>query len=413
MRPTKILLLLALSLCAATAVAFPLWLDSPSRINPHDPKSPLYVPVASGPASTATLTATMTFTYSPTQTQSFTVSPTLTCTTTQSATFSPTKTNSPTLTPSPTRTNSPTPTNTPVAGKDWVLTNGAPPFIGRFAHTSVTFTAQMWAIAGGDAGFAPLGDVWSSSDGVTWNQATAAAAFSARYQHSSVSYHGDMWVIGGYDAVAPVLNDVWSSADGATWNLVTPAAAFTPRYGQTSIVYNDLMWVIGGFDGVCSCVSLNDAWSSSDGITWTQAPPTVPFPARDSHGSVDFNGKMWVIGGNDAGAGNFPLNDVWSSTDGSTWTMETAAAAFSPRLGFGCVVYNNRMWVIGGHDWLSFTVQNDVWSSADGITWTLETSAPAFATRTFMSSMVFNSSMWTIGGFDQTFTPIADVWRSP
>ena len=43
---------------------------------------------------------------------------------------------------------------------------------------------------------------------------------------------------------------------------------------------------------------------------------TDRWPARNDHSSVVFNGRLWVIGGYD---GTNRLNDVWSSEDGVTW----------------------------------------------------------------------------------------------
>ena len=53
----------------------------------------------------------------------------------------------------------------------------------------------------------------------------------------------------------------------------------------------------------------NDVWSSSDGITWTEETPAAAWSARDSHSSVVFGGYIWVLGGSDGS--NSYLNDVW------------------------------------------------------------------------------------------------------
>ncbi len=76
---------------AGSLSAFPLWLDSPERLNRFDPKSPLYQPL---------VTNTPNYTATPTASPSATLSPTI----------SPSFTDSPTATPSPT----PTPSQTPV-----------------------------------------------------------------------------------------------------------------------------------------------------------------------------------------------------------------------------------------------------------------------------------------------------------
>ena len=54
----------------------------------------------------------------------------------------------------------------------------------------------------------------------------------------------------------------------------------------------------------------NDVWYSSDGINWYQATPNANFSKRQSHSSVVFNNKIWVIGGGD---NTSFYNDVWYS----------------------------------------------------------------------------------------------------
>jgi N-acetylneuraminic acid mutarotase len=87
-------------------------------------------------------------------------------------------------------------------------------------------------------------------------------------------------------------------------------------------------------------------------------------PPRSSAESVYFNGKIWILGGHSTGGQN--LNDVWSSSDGINWTQVTANAPWSARLEHTSIVFNNKIWVIGGMDDNSGLL-NDVWSSSDGI----------------------------------------------
>jgi hypothetical protein len=98
-----------------------------------------------------------------------------------------------------------------------------------------------------------------------------------------------------------------------------------------------------------------DVWYSTDGINWTQATASAAFSARYSHSSAAFNGKMWIIGGQDS---TETKNDIWSSLDGSTWTQMSASAGFSPRYGQSSLVFKNELWSIGG---TGNTDYNDVW----------------------------------------------------
>lgn len=134
---------------------------------------------------------------------------------------------------------------------------------------------------------------------------------------------------------------------------------------------------------------------------------TVELKSRYSHQSVVFNDKIWVIGGND---GSFNrTNDVWSSENGTTWVEEAPSAGFSVRSSHQAVVFNNKLWVIGGYDG-SYT--NDVWSSTDGITWVEETSNAGFAGRSGHQSVMFNDKLWLIGGYKDSGHRTNDIWSS-
>ena len=92
------------------------------------------------------------------------------------------------------------------------------------------------------------------------------------------------------------------------------ATKVSQRVDHTVLVYNNLLWVIGGSITGGTC---NDAWYSSDGITWTQAlannalPGTNQFTERSSMASVVFNNFVWLFGGQNSG-GNYD-DDVWQT----------------------------------------------------------------------------------------------------
>jgi dihydrofolate reductase len=291
---------------------------------------------------------------------------------------------------------------------NWTTATDSAAFSARYFHQSVVFDNKMWVIGGNESN-SRKNDVWSSTNGVTWTTATDSAAFSPRRSHISVVFDNKMWVIGGRDA--NLLNDVWRSTDGVTWTEATDSAAFSPRSDHQAVVFNDgnstKMWVIGGNDRGLR----NDVWSSTNGIIWTTATNLAAFSARVWHQAVVFDKKMWVIGGRNAGRN--PLNDVWSSTDGVTWTTATDSAAFSARYYHQSVVFDNKMWVIGGYDDTN-TVKNDVWSSADGVTWTKAVASVRFSLRTAHRAVVFDKKMWVIGGSssDGLIIPKNDVWHT-
>lgn len=238
-----------------------------------------------------------------------------------------------------------------------------------------------------------------------------SAEFSIRSMHTVTEFNDKLWLIGGADA-SSLFGDVWSSDDGENWTLVVDKPFDgLPKDGHTSLVYNDLLWVIGSF---------GDVWSSANGLDWTRATFNAEFESRSGYASVVFNNKMWVIGGrNRDGA----LNDVWSSTDGAVWTLETDNAAFPVGEDHTVTVFNDKLYLIGGTALNNFTpsYSNQVYTSEDGISWTQLTTPEIFEARAAHGTVVFENKLWVIGGWQvltnqetgqQEITSYDDAWYS-
>jgi PKD repeat protein len=155
---------------------------------------------------------------------------------------------------------------------------------------------------------------------------------------------------------------------------------------------------------------------ASDGVDWTQVRERSQWDDdawwwwRGTHTSVVYDGKMWLMGGYDDDGDT--KNDVWWSTDGNDWTRATANAGWGYREKHASVVYDGKMWVIGGYS--SYTDKNDVWWSTDGITWTQATAAAAWSARHDHTAVVSDGKMWVIGGTVGSTTAgnKNDVWWS-
>ncbi|MEM9424540.1 MAG: hypothetical protein AAF975_07125, partial [Spirochaetota bacterium] len=81
--------------------------------------------------------------------------------------------------------------------------------------------------------------------------------------------------------------------------------------------------------------------------------------ARSRHQVVSAASKIWIMGGKAISNNGITLqanNEVWTSTDGVSWTQESDAD-WSARDWHQAVIYDDKIWVIGGGDYLS-----DVWA---------------------------------------------------
>lgn len=202
--------------------------------------------------------------------------------------------------------------------------------------------------------------------------------------------------------------DLAFSEPGINWQLATRSAGWAGRADHASVEYEGKIWVLGGHNSFVRPSRYGDVWYSVNGITWTRATRWAPWQGRYNHASVVHDGKIWVLGGN----GEKLKNDVWSSEDGIHWRKVRAAAPWSARENHTSVVHNGRIWVLGGS---SGKPHNDVWHSSDGIEWTQALASAPWDVRYGHSSVVHDGKIWVLGGIDwkkEESVFYRDVWSS-
>ncbi len=287
----------------------------------------------------------------------------------------------------------------------------------RDSSGEVAFRDRIWIFGGWyDSYSAPPRDVWSSADGKTWELVTAEAPWKYSDLAMTTVFKDRMWILGGwYNGRLEghgATDEVWSSDNGKDWVLETDSPGWTPRISGGLVEFKDQMWLLGGTEnyyfGDRSSLR-SDVWSTSDGKTWTQHTSEAPCTHRAYHQSVAHDGKLWVFGGGNYVPEYEARNDVWSSTDGKNWECVTENAPWSPRLWFSAVTLNNRMWVLGG--WSNNPARNwgDVWSSTDGKTWTEMKCEPMWKERHEHSAFVFQNTIWIAAGHAQPLS--SEVWK--
>lgn len=332
------------------------------------------------------------------------------------------------------------------------------PLSNRLDHTCVVFKNRLWVIGGSRDGNKSSNDIWWSSDGSTWHLATDSPPFSPRLGHSCLAFDNKLWVIGGVEVkkemviagggfgriggilprdVFTTKNDVWWSADGINWSRATAAARFSTRHHHSSLVFDNKMWVIGGSRNSSSGEMmglphdfdftkklLNDVWCSSDGKTWKRINKNSAFAPRESHASLVFNNKMWVIGGHTGPQAedwekeivssretawkalkSEPgySNEVWCSVDGKNWTQLQTPKSFPPRAGQAVLEFNGELWMLGGY---AKSGRNaGAWHSVTGENWENNGVIPHQKAGIFrvernspMVATVFQNKMWIVGG---------------
>ena len=269
-------------------------------------------------------------------------------------------------------------------------------------------------------------------------------------------------LVGGYSASsAPATYsfyaDTWSSNDrGATWLPLANASSdsWSAREGFALASVNASIFLAGGWGGPDKGY-LGDVWRTQDaGRSWQLAVAAAPWHTRGYFEMTAIQGRLFLAGGQGAVNGTTVLfNDVWTSHDGVTWSIVTAAAAWSKRYGFGMaqdksdVVGQSLLFVaagitcrpgctafdlsrsgcgvlahtsVGRVDCCTATSScvemysvNDVYASSDeGSTWTLVTSAAGFSVRSFLGMALVESGLLVFGGYAASGSFFNDLWLS-
>ncbi len=252
-----------------------------------------------------------------------------------------------------------------------------------------------------------------------WQQMTASAAWPARSMHAAVSFRDELWVLGGgidrYSSES--VNDVWSSTDGIDWVERTAHAAWTSRMAHSAAVFREKVWIMGGLS---LASDVGDVWWSDDGIAWTGVPQESPWTERSSPTAVSEGGILYLLGGLHRGT---TLADVWQTANGSDWTCLAPQAPWSSRAGFQSVLFSGGLWILGGvhTDTPTGTAEclNDVWTSPDGAVWTPAMLHAAWRGRDFHAAVAFDRKIWVLGGeyvegtgHAATTCVLNDVWYS-
>jgi hypothetical protein len=238
-----------------------------------------------------------------------------------------------------------------------------------------------------------------------WELVKKKSPWAPRDSAGELVFKNRMWLLGGY--IPQTSNDVWSSADGIKWRRCADVPSRKGIDIPIACVFRGKM-MLADLDGVL--------FSSADGRKWSVVTDNPPWRGRQQAGCVVFDGRIWVMGGKKDGA---LLNDVWSSSDGITWKLEMPNAPWSKRqIHHTPLVLDGRMWLLGGgvigSDYYPFRAWNDVWCSGDGKHWEQVLEHAPWVPRIWGSAAVYRNRMWIIGGFrsEPTWENLGDAWYS-
>ena len=297
-------------------------------------------------------------------------------------------------------------------GPDWVLVNPQAAWEARDSQGEFVFQDHLWILGGWFTSKDPNPrDVWKSPDGKQWTRTVEVAPWEHSDLSAAMVFQNRMWFMGGRKLPgAENSSKVWSSADGAQWTLETDSPGWCARVSPSFAVFKDRMWLMGGTENFYDDndqTLKNDVWSTADGREWRLETEHAAWSKRTHAQAIVFDNKLWIMGGGRWHPETVPQSDVWCSEDGVNWSQVTPAAPWDPRMWFSTVVYRDHLWVLGG--W-SKTNGNfgDVWYSRDGKAWTELKSGLIWKTRHEHSAVVFQDRVWVYGGHAEPLN--SEVW---
>ena len=216
------------------------------------------------------------------------------------------------------------------------------------------------------------------------------------------------------------------SGDEYSWNSLTPMP--TGRSGLGVAVVDDKIYVIGGYNG--NYLAVNEMYDPKTD-TWT-TKTSMPTERKDFAVAV-YQNKMYIFGGTTAQSSSETsgYTGVTIVYDPSTDTWETKASMPTPRSSLCANVVNDRIYLIGGAEYIQgatfFSVESNVNEVYDPTTDTWTTKTPMLEGAWNYVSAVFGNRIYLIGGLqrilywpgsttslklNQVYDPETDGWSS-
>lgn len=118
----------------------------------------------------------------------------------------------------------------------------------NFAGSLVSFGGRLWLVCGGGDGWGgggPRNEIWSSTDGKTWQSETAFPG-SARYYTDVCVWDNKLWVIGGYNYTEGNIKSIWFMRPNGRWEEYSTPPEYIGRHATGVAVYNNSLAITCG-----------------------------------------------------------------------------------------------------------------------------------------------------------------------
>lgn len=239
-------------------------------------------------------------------------------------------------------------------GTSWILL-GLPITASASGYGGIAWSGQLWA-AVSDAAT----NIWTSPDGITWTSRATLTSGNCR----SIAWNGSIFFVLGSSTYCA------TSPNGITWTMLNtqPQTTFVRATWNNS----STQWV------VCGTTATASIYTTPNGQTWTlRQNAMITNATTQSFAWAPSIGTWALVGGT--------TNNIATATD--------AAGAWVSRVTTGmgtayCVAWNGSIFVAGG----GTTVQ--IYTSTDGVTWTSQTNGGVAWTVVYGLAWSSSLSIW-------------------
>lgn len=281
--------------------------------------------------------------------------------------------------------------------------------------------ADTWSYRSNSISATPIVDVYEAVSSTSTDfqlETYPAESFYSAAVHNNILYrtggYGGGW---GFDDIQNPI--VYKTLDSGEW-------AIDSVLPTDKVVGGQLVSFSGGlyfFEAQNGDASYGRVVYKRVSGVWSYYT-TGPWSNREGFSVVVYNDKMWLIGGRYSTGvlvDDVYYNHVYNSSDGVTWNLVTSSAIpGTSGVGYvGMTVYDGKMWISGGVQWdgAAETLTDNSYYSTDGITWALAGSVGYAEARYTQGLASFKGYMWLFGGQDWSVTtwdgePHNDVYYS-
>lgn len=219
-------------------------------------------------------------------------------------------------------------------GKSWQSKKAG--FPERSGAAVVEFRGFLYLL-GGETSKGLTNEIWRSADGEHWLPVSSSSPFTSRKNFTAVRFQNFLLLTGGQ---GPEAKEIWKSFDGINWEIIHADAFFGQLESPAIVEHHASLFLVGGKSGM---VLSNSVYKSENGVDWALVTNTAFPSGKFGVGLVVMSGQMVAIGGNDGS----PLNSVYTSYNGLTWTEDVSPQPFEPRYQFGCCLLDGYLVVFG------------------------------------------------------------------